>query len=122
MQPGWMIALYGKRRKRRNKLCNSISACVFFTPVISIVRGTHTPRIAHNASWGRRISNVLGLQARAAAGFFCPVYRVPGSLCAGPLAGWRCDFLCPMVLVSFFFASAKFLRHLEFYVGQGDDG
>jgi hypothetical protein len=41
------------------------------------VRGTHTPRMAHSARWGRRISFVLGLHAGAAAGFFCFCLHIP---------------------------------------------
>jgi hypothetical protein len=42
-------------------LCNFPTSLPFFTLFASFVRETHTPRMAHSAGWGRRISYVWAI-------------------------------------------------------------
>jgi hypothetical protein len=53
---GWS----GRRKKKRGGVsCNHFHLYTSFIPSsVSYVRGTHTPRMAHSAGWGRRISFV----------------------------------------------------------------
>jgi hypothetical protein len=61
MQKKWTSGLYGRLRRGGQGGARAVDICrslFLIFASISFVRGTHTPRIAHSARWGWRISFV----------------------------------------------------------------